>query len=225
MLIERGADLEAKDSDGKTGWDLVWGNGKRNLTKPQACCSRLIDGGFSPPVLELPKGRRLLHAVARRVPSARLVQVLVEDHGRAVDAADDDGWTSLHVAIHKNNSQAATGLLAQDADANAETSHGVGRRSNRTGEGVRRWRFPAGSRPPGPLFEHAWAARGRCSRGYAAIRWDEEPRSEEQTALKTGGSWVLTTCDKSRWGDLVAGSRSVASRAGVHGLPRGNALA
>lgn len=148
LLVERGADVNVTDGDGKTAWDIEWGDGKRKLSDTDAgLLLALLDAGFEPPAPKLPKGRTLLHAVARRVPSARLVSVLVEDHGLAVDAGDEDGWTPLHVAVYENNNEAATGLLAAGANPNAKTTGTVGRSTDRAGTVVWSWRYEAGSHP------------------------------------------------------------------------------
>jgi ankyrin repeat protein len=148
LLLDEGAEIDAKDGDGKTAWELKWGDGKRKLSEDDAAILlALLDGGFTPPKPELEDGRTLLHEVARRAPSARLVSVLVADHGFAVDARDAHGWTPLHVAVHENNAEAATGLLEKGADPNAETTEAIGESSRRGEREVVRWRYEAGSRP------------------------------------------------------------------------------
>jgi len=148
LLVERGAEVDARDGDGKTAWDLRWGDGKRKLSEDDAVVLlALLDAGLPPSKPELEDGQTLLHAVARRVPSARLVSVLVSKHGFAVDARDDNGWTPLHVSIYDNNAEAATGLLDKGADPNAETTKDVGRSTNKAGTEVVRWRYQAGSHP------------------------------------------------------------------------------
>lgn len=148
LLVEKGADVNAKDGDGKTAWDLVWKDDKRKLTEDGATMLLvLLDGGFKPSAPTLDDGRGLLHDIARRAPSVRLVSVLVREHSQDVDARDDNGWTPLHVAAYENNAEAATGLLENGADANAETTKTIQRVHSRAGSEIVDWRYEAGSRP------------------------------------------------------------------------------
>lgn len=148
LLTERGAQVNAVDREGLRAWDLVTANPPRSLSEDDtAVLLVLLDAGFVPPRPTLEGGRTLLHEVAERMPSARLVSVLVNDHGFEVDARDDAGWTPLHVAIHDNNTEAATGLLAEGADANAETSQAVGRSHQKGERVIVDWRYEAGSHP------------------------------------------------------------------------------
>lgn len=162
LLAERGADVDTKDGDGKTAWDLRWGDGKRPLDADDGSfLLALLDAGVVPPKPELERGRTLLHTVAERVPSARLVSVLVTDHGYAVDARDDDGWTPLHVAVHENNTEAATGLLEKGADPNAETTKTVGHSRDKGGTEIVQWQYQAGSRPV-DLFRYSALGRNEA---------------------------------------------------------------
>ncbi len=149
LLLERGAKVDATDGDGKTAWDQCWGDGRGELRDKQALMLlALLDGGFVPPTdAKFDDDRTLLHEVARRVPSARLVSVLVDTHGAKVDARDAYGWTPLHVAVHENNDEAATGLLQKGADANAETTKTKEQTRPRGESTVVQWRYEAGSRP------------------------------------------------------------------------------
>ena len=148
LLIEAGADVNAVDGDGKTAWELRWGRDDRRASEDDAAVLlALLDGGFGPPAATFDGGRTLLHAAAARLPSARMMTVLISDHGYEVDARDDDGWTPLHVAAHENNAEAAEGLLQAKADPNAETTKTVGETSKRGERTDWRWRYEAGSRP------------------------------------------------------------------------------
>ncbi|MCH9680653.1 MAG: hypothetical protein K0V04_04395, partial [Deltaproteobacteria bacterium] len=69
LLIERGATLDATDGDGKTPWDIRWGDGKRKLDADDGTLLlTLIDGGFVPVIPMEEGGRTPLHQAARRVP-------------------------------------------------------------------------------------------------------------------------------------------------------------
>ena len=161
LLIERGADVEAKDGKGRTAWDLAWGDARQNLGDDQATILlALLDAGFEPPKPELEDGRTLLHAVAERAFSARLATVLARDHGFEVDARDDNGWTPLHVAAHENNDKAAEGLLQAGADVNAQTGKTIGHKTEKAGTVIWRWRYEAGSQP---LDLFRYSKKGRFS--------------------------------------------------------------
>jgi len=148
LLIERGAKVDAVDREGRSAWDLVISHSPGDLSEDDtAVLLALLDAGFVPPRPTSEGGRTLLHEVAGRMPSARLVSVLVSEHGFEVDARDDAGWTPLHVAMHENNAEAATGLLAEGADANAETTQAVGRSHQKAESVVVDWRYEVGSHP------------------------------------------------------------------------------
>ena len=165
LLVERGADVHATDGDGKTAWQVRWGEPKRKLfDNDAAILVALLDAGAKPDIPTPEDGRTLLHEVARRVPSVRLVSLLVDEHGQKVDAPDDFGWTPLHVAVYEHNVEAATGLLEKGADANAETTKILGHQSKRRGETYWSWKYEAGSRP---LDVYRSGSR---SRGEADVR-------------------------------------------------------
>ena len=165
LLVERGADVHATDGDGKTAWQVRWGEPKRKLfDNDAAILVALLDAGAKPDIPTPEDGRTLLHEVARRVPSVRLVSLLVDEHGQKVDAPDDFGWTPLHVAVYEHNVEAATGLLEKGADANAETTKILGHQSKRRGETYWSWKYEAGSRPLDVYRS------GSHSRGEADVR-------------------------------------------------------
>jgi hypothetical protein len=148
-LLEKGVDPAAKDDDGRTAWDLVF-NDKRPVSNSQIpFIIALLESGYRPEAGKLEDGRTLLHDVAARVESTRVVELLVKDAGYDVNARDDNGWTPLHVAVHEENVPAATGLLANGGDANAETTKLVGRKGHAK-PGMTPswdWKYEAGSRP------------------------------------------------------------------------------
>ena len=165
LLVERGADVHATDGDGKTAWQVRWGDPKRKLFESDATILvALLEAGAKPDIPTPEDGRALLHEVARRVPSVRLVSLLVDEHGQEVDARDDYGWTALHVAVHEHNVEAATGLLEKGADANAETTKILGHQSKRHGKRTWSWKYESGSRP---LDVYRSGSRGR---GEADVR-------------------------------------------------------
>jgi hypothetical protein len=159
LLVERGAEISATNADGKTPWDLAWGDPRRWLPAAETeVLLGLLDAGFIPPTPTLPQGRTLLHAVAERASSVRLVSVIVDKLGLPVDARDEAGWTPLHVAVHEHRVESATALLEKGADPNAETTAVVGQSRDRDDPTAWNWRYDVGSRP---LDVYRPASRGR----------------------------------------------------------------
>lgn len=168
LLGERGAQLDVRDGDGKNAWELRWGDPKRPLgVDDAAVLVALVEIGFKPPQEPVDGGRTLLHEVARRAPSARLASLLVTEQGFDVNAPDDNGWTPLHVALHEDNAEAATGLLEQGAEPNYETTKTIGKSSTRGETEIVDWRYEAGSRPLDVWRRRGSARNHRDSREIA----------------------------------------------------------
>ncbi|KLU93047.1 hypothetical protein MAPG_11963, partial [Magnaporthiopsis poae ATCC 64411] len=103
LLIENGADIEAKDHDGWT--PLHWAAGKGHetvaklLTELGANIEAKNDNGCTP-----------LHLAAQNKHEA-VVRLLAE-LGADIEAKDHDGWTPLHLAA-RNKHEAVAKLLAE----------------------------------------------------------------------------------------------------------------
>jgi ankyrin repeat protein len=147
LLVERGADVNAKNDDGETAWDLLWDGraGLHNGDREMAVA--LLEAGYQPRLDGYEDDRTLLHEAARRAESTRLVSLLVKERGLEVDARDAFGWTPLHVAASNANVEAATALLENGADPNAETSKLRGKMVQRGETKTYSWKYEAGSRP------------------------------------------------------------------------------
>lgn len=147
LLLERGADVAALDRKGRTPWDVIWGDRRSIGADHAAILVALLEAGHQPSTAAGPDGRTLLHEVAERCPSSRIVALLVRDRGMAVDARDELGWTPLHHAAYHDNPEAAVGLLAHGADVDAETTKVFGRSQQRGTTEVWTYKYEAGSRP------------------------------------------------------------------------------
>jgi len=109
--------------------------------------SALLEAGFEPPDERGERGEGLLHRVAQKVESARVIDLLINERGLQVDDRDDFGWTPLHYAARAWNFESTQALLQARADPNAE--------STRTWQATRmvksteqiRFRCEEGSRP------------------------------------------------------------------------------
>ncbi|XP_057326523.1 ankyrin-3-like [Microplitis mediator] len=127
LLIKYGADVSAKDEDGKTPLSFAIENDNALLTS-QLLLSLKLDVAFNSTVL----------SDAVRRGSINVVKVLIEQHDANVDAADVYGRTALHYTVLNENggctdpspeddekkSEIAALILYQGADVNAKTPEG-----------------------------------------------------------------------------------------------------
>ncbi len=165
LLVEKGADPAGLDDEGRTPWDVVWEENVGAITSRESMVLiALIDAGFRPPDVPGPRGEGLLHRVAEKSQSVRLVELLVKEHGLAVDARDEFGWTPLHYAAHAWNEAGVVALLQLGADPNAESTKPWERTRQVKGSTTVDFRYAAGSRPLDVLH-----AKDR-SRGEADVR-------------------------------------------------------
>ncbi len=130
LLLKKGADVLAKDSQNRDAWDLVVARGHgRFLSQSQAqALSLLIDSGIQP--------RITLTQCAVQADSKVLVESLVKA-GADVNRADKYGWTALHYAARAGHADCCEALIQSGANANAES----------TADFTDNVRCPAGSRP------------------------------------------------------------------------------
>jgi cytohesin len=147
FLIEQGVNPNAKDDMEDTAWDVAF-EGKNKLGSRQfGPLIAMLDAGFVPARPDLADGKSVLHEVAMRAESPRIMEMLIKNAGLDPNARDDNGWTPLHDAVLAQNVPAATALLANGADANAETTKTVGKTYGRGTKKSWAWRYEAGSRP------------------------------------------------------------------------------
>ncbi len=149
LLLDKGADPALEDASGRTPWDALWEESRKNwLTRTERdVLIALLEGSAPLDTGKDADGKTWLHHVAGRCDSGRVIQLLVEDRGFDVNARDKNGWTPLHVAVFENRVEAAEALLQQGAEVNAETTAEIGETMPKGETYVVRFRYEAGSRP------------------------------------------------------------------------------
>jgi ankyrin repeat protein len=93
LLIDKGAQIEAKDSDGWTSLHITANNGHIKTARllcdrvadVEACCSSKWSGSWP------------LH-LATRYGHIAIVKVLIEVRNTDINARNDYGWTALRIA-------------------------------------------------------------------------------------------------------------------------------
>jgi ankyrin repeat protein len=121
LLLERGADVNARYKDGWTSLHWAAFKGRVEVTRV------LLDHGVNTK-LQNERGETALHVVSRGkhnnsqegVGTARLLL----ERGVDVNARDKDGWTSLHFAAFEGRVEVAQVLLDYGANAKLETMWG-----------------------------------------------------------------------------------------------------
>jgi ankyrin repeat protein len=117
LLIQRGADIEAKDSIASA--TLLHTAAKYNNC---GIAALLLTHQNSPDVNAADKyGRTPLHYASKH--GREIIELLIA-HGAAVDSRDDIGRTPLHWAIHGRNYELVPTLLAHGADGGSRNNFG-----------------------------------------------------------------------------------------------------
>ena len=139
FLIEKGADIKARDGKGRDAWDMVYHSERGFIGDIDAqMMAFLLQNGF--------EGRIGLTEAASKGNSALLIKTLI-DQGADVNELDEFGWTPLHHAAFEARGESCLGLLQADADVNAESTKEFSK-TRPAGEGeIDVYRYEAGSRP------------------------------------------------------------------------------
>jgi ankyrin repeat protein len=116
LLLEKGADIEAKTSNGRTTLYVAASNGH------EAVVRLLLEKGANTEAVNKNKWTAL-HAAASNGHEA-VVRLLLEK-GANTEAEHENGWTALHVAA-SNGHEAVVRLLLEKG-ANTEAKHEYGR--------------------------------------------------------------------------------------------------
>lgn len=113
LLLDRGADIAAKDKKGFTMLHSAASSGSESLV-------RLLLDGNADTAAKDHEGKTALHTAARRGYKA-VVQVLL-DGGAEIAAKDNDGWTALEHALKGDNVPTAQLLLDKEPTLAVGTS-------------------------------------------------------------------------------------------------------
>ena len=149
ILIDQKADIDSKNSDGESPWDVVWNLRQTDTSTDAAeCLAHLLEAGFNPPMPKARNGSSFLHLVAFRFEADRLIKILVEKHGADVNAVDANGWTPLHYAAFDSNYYSCKGLIESGSDINAQSTKTVKKeRQDESNNNYDVYRYEAGSTP------------------------------------------------------------------------------
>jgi hypothetical protein len=115
LLIERGADIEAKTKNGQTVIHIAAFN-------DYGISALLLEHGADANATDV-YGSTPLHYAIYHNRNGRIVKLLLA-HGAVVDARDSTGLTPLHLASRNQKKAAIKLLLEHGADVNARDAHG-----------------------------------------------------------------------------------------------------
>jgi ankyrin repeat protein len=110
LLLEKGANANAKEKDGRT--PLFW-------AKTPAIATALLDKGADPKVVATDGRTALFEGVTRGVAEVILAR------GGDATVKDTGGWTALHMAAKRGDSELVGLLLDKGAPATAKSNDGV----------------------------------------------------------------------------------------------------
>ena len=110
-LVERGADVNARDRDGASALNYAawWG--------PAEVVALLVDGGADVRTDVDGRGRSPLHMAALRDQAG--IAALLIARGASVDGHHPDGYTPLHIAVSRGQPAVVRALLDGGADPDA----------------------------------------------------------------------------------------------------------
>ena len=138
-LLEKGADVHAKNKD---GWTPLHVAAKENAF---ATAGVLLQQKADVNAKETLFGWTPLHLAAAKEDASATAELLLK-HKADVNAKDKFGWTPLHSAASNNAFKTAEVLLNRGADVNAKDNHGWGplywasrKKASRTEEVLRRY--------------------------------------------------------------------------------------
>ena len=114
FLVNSGADLESKDSAGRTALYWAASQGHRGLIELLLASKANPDNGDK-------EGKTALHGAAER--GFRSVGEVLLDHGSSVNAKTMAGVTPLHLAVANGFRAMTELLLGRQADVNAKASN------------------------------------------------------------------------------------------------------
>lgn len=122
-LISKGADVNAKDNDGKTALIHATGRGRRHIETVKVLLGRGADVNAK----DNNGKTALMEAIFSCIHDAKTGKMLLEmllDKGAKVNAKDNDGLTALIYAAMNGHAEIVKMLLDKGADVNAKDNNG-----------------------------------------------------------------------------------------------------
>jgi ankyrin repeat protein len=161
--LDRGAAVEAKESQGKTPLHLASQNGDKELTSlflSRGADVHAVDEGGATPLHAVASGRALWTTGGpgsehKPVLYGEIAELLISK-GAKVDASDAIGDTPLHLAGVFCDLEVAKVLLTHKADLRARTAHGE-TPLKAAERGLQDWKSMAGRLPQAEVAE-----RNKC---------------------------------------------------------------
>ena len=140
LLLAKGADVDAKDNNGKTPLDMANGatadllrthGGHRglihvavrdgDLAGVQALLDASADASSKLFIANSGLGKDTLLHIAARYGYKEIVELLISE-GADVNAKDENSWTPLHFAARHGHKEVVELLIAKGADVNAKNN-------------------------------------------------------------------------------------------------------
>jgi ankyrin repeat protein len=115
QLLARGADVTIKDNTGETALHEA-------ANSDAATARKLIERGADVNVASSDGTTPLIAAV--KVGNNEVAELLLVADGIKAGAADEEGWTALHYAAQRGDTEAVRLLLEKKVDVNAQSKSG-----------------------------------------------------------------------------------------------------
>ena len=165
LLLERGADVMAKDHTGMTALHVASAKGRKDVVR------LFLEKGSSKEInLKDEDGRTALHQAAKEGHET-IVRILLEN-GADLNAKDHSGWTALHFAAEEGKKGMVKMLLEKGIDLEAQDEFGctaLHLATERGREQVVR-HLLEGRANVNAKDSHGWVALGRAvEKGYEGI--------------------------------------------------------
>ncbi|XP_069672142.1 ankyrin-1-like isoform X2 [Periplaneta americana] len=174
LLLQKGADVNAKDRDGLTPLHCTAFKGYFEMA------SLLLERGADPNLRD-DNGRTALHIAAQYLPHHPTFVDLLLQNSANVEAATQEGWTALHSSTFSGNLVCAQMLVQHGADVNALTHEGATPLSLAKQEGYTaclEWLLEVGAQPTDVIHTPTWDL-SKLFRNEAQYELRQEWKSED----------------------------------------------